>query len=90
MGDPDVSGAAEVPARRVGRVRRRRRITVIRDAGWKEAGFLLDWSQRAAVAGDVVEDVTNGVVTTNAVPSTKAGEGVVTPPVLGLPAEWGD
>ena len=53
-----------------------------------EAGFLLDLSQGAAVAGDVVEDVTNGVVTANAVPSTLAGEGVVAPPVLGLPAEW--
>ena len=48
----------------------------------------LDWSQGAAIAGDVVEDVANGVVTANAVPSIKAGEGVVAPPVLGLPAEW--
>ena len=35
--------------------------------GWQEAGFLLDWSHGAAVAGDVVEDVANGVVAADAV-----------------------
>ena len=40
--------------------------------GWQEAGFLLDWSEGAAVAGDVVGNVTNGAVAANAVSTTQA------------------